>query len=210
MVFFYVILGILLLCLLLLCLPITITAGYTEHFWLRARYAFFRIYPRKEKSKQKKNPKKQEKCPKQSKKDLNYFNELFKKNSLPDAISELCALLSLALQNAAKILRLSSMRHFTLQITYSNADAAAAAIGYGRICAVVYPFLGFLNSLISFNKQNISIYCDYSGDKNNFTLDLKYRLIPLFCVGPLLSFILDYIKRKGRYEYEREYQRHNG
>lgn len=198
MVFLYVLLGLFLLCLLLLCLPVTVTAGYNDHFWLQVRYTFFHFSPGEKKEKQKKKLEKKAEKPGAGKKGLAYFNELFQNNPLPDAISELCALLGLLLQKATKILRRSSMRRFTLQITYSNADAAAAAIGYGQICAVAYPFLGFLNSLIPFHKQNIDISCDYSGENSCFALDLKWRLIPLFCIGPLLSFIWDYIKYKGR------------
>ena len=197
-VFLYILFGLLFFCLLLLCLPVTVTAGYHDAFFAQIRYLFFSFVPGEEKKNTTARRKEKKPSSDHHKKGLAFFNEIFQKNPLPDAISELCALLRLAIEKAGAILRRASMRRFSLQITHYNADAAAAAVEYGQICAVVYPFLGFLNSILPFKKQNVAIWCDYNGGKSDFQLDFKLRLIPILCVGSLIAFVFDYIKNKGR------------
>lgn len=199
MIFLYILFGFIFLIFFCLCVPVTVTAGYEKSFYVKVRYLFFTLlYPDTKKKKNTAVKEKKSKKSKSKQKSLAYFDDLFQHNSLPDAISELCAVLRLLVEKFAEILRGSSMRRFSLQIIAYNADAAAAAIQYGSICATVYPFLGFINSLISFKQQNVEIICDYTGGKNSFQLDLKWQVIPLFCLGPLITFIFDLIKNKGR------------
>ena len=58
---------------------------------------------------------------------------------------------------------------FELEIVCYSDDAAMAAIHYGECCAIVYPILGFINSLIKIkeNKRNIDIRCDYNCGKSS-------------------------------------------
>ena len=156
----------------------------------------FKLNPEKANKKQK--TKKTKTKIKSKNKTLGYFNELFSNKTLPDAIAELCNYVKIIVEKLAVILRRSSMRHFNLKITESNSEAATAAINYGTICATVYPFLGFLNSIIPFNQQNVEINCDYTGKNKEFIFDLKWRIIPLFCIGPLISILFEFIKEKGR------------
>lgn len=197
MIFLYILLGIFILIFLCLSLPITVMAGYDDHFYIKVQYLFFLFNPLKKEKKIKKiKPKKD--AVKTSKKNIPYFDDLFKKQSLPDAIVELCSLLRIFFEKFAAILKRSTMQSFSLTITEYNADAATAAINYGRICAVVYPFLGFLNSLMPFKSQNVQIFCDYNSGKSNFQFDLKWKVIPILCIGPIISFVFDLIKNKGR------------
>ncbi len=197
MIFLYILLGIFILIFLFLSLPITVKAGYNNHFYIKVQYLFFIITPLK-KDKSSNNKKRKKDKVKPPKKGVSYFSGLFEKQPLPDAISELCGFLHILFEKFAAILKRSTMQSFSLKITEYNEDAAAAAINYGRICAVVYPFLGFLNSLMPFKSQNVQIFCDYNSGKSSFEFDLKWQLIPILCIGPLISFIFDLIKNKGR------------
>ncbi|MBQ7288377.1 MAG: hypothetical protein IJW78_01495 [Clostridia bacterium] len=157
---------------------------------------FFSYSPTAARKKKEKTQKKS--ANKKSATHISYFNELFRQNTLPDAISELFSVLRIVADKADKILCRSTMSRFSLQITAFHADAAAAAIQYGEICAAVYPFLGFLNSKISFKRQKVEIFCDYTCGKSSFQMDLKWRLVPLLCIGPLIALLFDLIKNKGR------------
>lgn len=195
MIVLYIIVFILLFVLLLLSLPITVKVRYNEKFNYNIYYSVIKISPQKinKKSKQKTKAKNEGK-----KKSLGYFSELLKNKPLPEAIAELCNYLSISLEKLALVLKRSSVMRFRLKIIESDSDAATAAINYGKICATVYPFLGFLNSHMTFKEQKVQIYCDYSGQKSEFKFYLKWRLIPLLCIGPLFSLLLEFIKSKGR------------
>ena len=196
MIVLYIFLSLVALILLLLSLPVTVIAGYNEKFYFKLYYFLFKLNSEKANKKQKT---KKTKTKIKSKKNLfGYFKELFSNEPLPDAIAELCKYVKIIVEKLAVILRRSSMRHFNLKITESNSEAATAAINYGTICATVYPFLGFLNSVIPFNQQNVEINCDYTGENSEFKFDLKWRLIPLFCISPLISMLFEFIKEKGR------------
>ncbi len=196
MIILYIFLSLVALILLLLCLPVTVVAGYNGKFYFKLYYFLFKLNSRKANKRQK--TKKTKTKIKSKKKSLGYFNELFSNKALPDAIAELCSYVKIIVEKLAVILKRSSMRHFYLKITESHSEAATAAINYGTICATVYPFLGFLNSVIPFDQQNVEIFCDYSGKKSEFNFDLKWRVIPLFCIGPLISTLFEFIKEKGR------------
>ncbi len=73
---------------------------------------------------------------------------------------------------------------FELEIVCYSDDAAMAAIHYGECCAIVYPFLGFINSLVKIKdkKRKIDIYCDYNCGKSSVVFE--------FCLSVKICYIL--------------------
>ena len=88
-----------------------------------------------------------------------------------DLIKELCSLL-----------KYCTAKSFKINIVCHGDDAAAAAIEYGQCCAVVYPFIGLLSSIIKVKKrgQKINIHCDYTGEMAD-TFEYEIRLKVLMC-----------------------------
>lgn len=63
-----------------------------------------------------------------------------------------------------------------LWLTYkcTGEDAAEAAINYGKLCAVVYPFIGLVHSLFKVKMKNerVNLLCDYDGDDDHFWFEI--------------------------------------
>lgn len=73
---------------------------------------------------------------------------------------------------------------FELDIVCYSDDAALAAIHYGECCAVVYPILGFINSLLKIKerKRKIDIRCDYNCGKSSVAFE--------FCLSVKILYVL--------------------
>ena len=63
-----------------------------------------------------------------------------------------------------------------LWLTYkcTGEDAADAAINYGKVCAVVYPFLTLVHTTFKVKErgERVDILCDYDGDKDSFLFNI--------------------------------------
>lgn len=72
---------------------------------------------------------------------------------------------------------------FRLEIVCANSDAAEAAIKYGTCCAVAYPLLGYLRSLIRIKSsgEEVNISCDFNSDESRFSFE-TILVIPVYRV----------------------------
>lgn len=199
----YVVGGIVLLFVLLLLMPVTLSVSYDDEFSYKLKYAFVTVLPSKKENKQQatdtdKADKSKNKSKNKISEKLGFISELFKNNDLPYAISELLSLISSVFNRFDDLLCRTSVSRLNLDMKLHKPDAAAAAIFYGEVCAVLYPLLGFINSKVPIRHKKISVLCDYDGPKTDCKLYLKWRLIPIFCIKPLVLLILDIIKMKSK------------
>jgi hypothetical protein len=94
-----------------------------------------------------------------------------------DLIKELCGLL-----------KYCTAKSFKFNIVCHGKDAADAAMEYGQCCAIVYPFLGALSSIIKIKKrgQKINIFCDYTNEmEDKFQYDI---VLSIFMYHILAAF----------------------
>ena len=125
---------------------------------------------------------------------LGYIKNLMEKKGLAGAVYELIDIFHLLLKKFMRLLSHITVKNFNLKICVGSEDAAATALEYGAVCAVVYPTLGLAESLMKFKKQKIDISCDYKSENSVLEMNaiLKIRLIFLITAG--ISFVLSYIK----------------
>lgn len=126
---------------------------------------------------------------------LDYIRELVDKKGLAGAINELCDILKLILLRIKLLIPHIIVSKFNLKILVGSDDAAITALEYGAVCAIAYPTLGYLESLVKFKKQKIDISCNYNNENSVLEMNaiLKIRLIFLF--KAFNSFVLSYIKK---------------
>ncbi len=65
---------------------------------------------------------------------------------------------------------------FKLHITVAGDDAAATALTYSGVCALLYPAVAYLESIITFKEDDLKILCDYEGENPNIYLFVKIRV----------------------------------
>lgn len=100
-----------------------------------------------------------------------------------DTLKESIDLVLDLLKKIVQLLKKCSAKVFRLNIVIAEGDAAQTAISYGKTCAMLYPVLGLIYSIINVKKkgEDVSLNCDYEGKEG--TIDLEIILsIPLYRV----------------------------
>lgn len=65
---------------------------------------------------------------------------------------------------------------FKLHITVAGDDAASTALTYSGVCALLYPTVAYLESIITFKEDDLKILCDYENQNPNMYLFVKIRV----------------------------------
>lgn len=106
------------------------------------------------------------------------------KTDILTLVKENLGLLKDVLVELVGLLKHCKGEKFQLEIVCYSDDAALAAIHYGECCAVVYPILGFINSLVKVKdrKRKIDIRCDYNCGKSSVSFE--------FCLSVKICYIL--------------------
>lgn len=102
-----------------------------------------------------------------------------KKKDIVSLVRENLGLLKDVLKELVSLLKHCKGEKFELEIVCSSKDAALSAIHYGECCAVAYPILGFINSIIKVKdrKRKIDIRCEYQSEWSvTFDFDLSVRI----------------------------------
>ena len=84
-----------------------------------------------------------------------------------------------------------------MHIICAEEDAAKTAIDYGRVCALAYPFLGFIHSNIKVRKrgEDINIACDYESKKGSYSFEAVLVIRFFRVLGAFFRAAYDEAKR---------------
>lgn len=198
-----IILGIIIFIMLILAIPVNIYSKYNEEFVLYIRYLFIKyyIYPPQEKKNKKK---KKEKKPKDEKKDdkkeeekeekpkekSDNFIKTFYNDQGVSGIIELISTVAAKLKKGmGKIGRSFYIKTLWLRINVADGDAANTAQKYGKVCAAVYPPLGYILSTVHSKNCSVKINPDFLGGKSQGAFKLSLNLIPLKLIGACISLV---------------------
>lgn len=91
--------------------------------------------------------------------------------------------------------RLNRLR---LTAVCTGEDAAEVAMEYGAVCAVVYPLVGYLETLIPTRPrgEDIRVLCDLSQEESGFHADVKLSVRIFHVVRALLHIIRENVKNE--------------
>lgn len=120
-----------------------------------------------------------------------------KKIGITDSVSEYCRIIIDLLKELYSLLGRCTATKFKIQIVCSEEDAAETAIAYGRCCAIVYPLVGIIGSIINIKKsgQSIELSCDYTGKNLSFRYEFIIRIGLFHILSALVKIIFKETKR---------------
>lgn len=136
------------------------------------------------------------------KKNENSITKHFKDNGYIEGITQLAYIIKSVILKILSLLKKGEVTKLRLIAEFSSGDAALTAITYGSVSAVLYPLVGWLNSLAQIKNQEVKINAVYD-DKPfidfEFELEIAVKLINLLLSGGSLiwKLIIDNIKKKG-------------
>ena len=108
---------------------------------------------------------------------------------------ELFSVIRMLLGRVGWLLKRSCFHHFDLRIVAGDSDCADVALGYGTICAVVFPLVGLLERAVRFRRKNVAVLCDYNAETTSVTLDLQLNVRLGLVLRALLHVIRENVKR---------------
>ena len=192
MIVLYVVLGLLALLLFLLYIPAHAYVTYHEEVGLTLRYLFlkFRILPEDEKKESAEQPAKKAKP---AEKKPNAFVLKVKRSFKAEGFSGFMELIGqfvkLTGTTAVNLVKKLRIRGFDLYVMAGGEDAAAAAILYGKACAVIYPAAEMLFRLVPCKKHRVSVDLDYSVKEPYVKLEADVLISPISVVRYALGYI---------------------
>jgi hypothetical protein len=121
------------------------------------------------------------------------------RGDIKDTIESSLEIILDLLKELISILKYCRISKLEVDAVISGEDAADAAINFGKCCAVVYPAIGGICSLIpeKRNAKNINITCDYCNDKpEHFSYEIIIRVRVCRVAAALLRIIFKEAKRR--------------
>lgn len=203
MVALYIVLGIVAFLLLILLIPVYGYLDFDKQLHARVRVLGipFRLYPlkpKKKRSEKQQTVAKAEKSAKKSakkeaKEGLLSLETIFKEEGISGVAQLFSELAKLATAALRRVLAAITVDRLNLQARIVCEEADETAIRYGQVCAVLYPALAGLESVVRVRKKNIAIAPDFLAEKGELVVDLRLHIIPLRVLWAALRFAVGFL-----------------
>lgn len=196
---------------LLLSLPVFVTAEWNEKLTVKIKYLFFRftVVPapeKKKKPKQEKEPEQKQTKPKQKQRKKHTPDEII--DGFIDAVHRYGPGTKMILRN----IRVHKLEGFW---KIAGEDAAACAVRYGRVCALLNTAFGFIRNLVRIEKTKLKVYPDFLAEEEEIRVYTEIEANPIvILIGGVriaFAFLKNMIKKqkketskKGAYINERK------
>lgn len=196
---------------LLLSLPVFVTAEWNERLTVKIKYLFFRftVVPapeKKKKPKQEKEPEQKPAKPKKKQRKKHTPDEII--DGFIDAVHRHGPGTKMILRN----IRVHKLEGFW---KIAGEDAAACAVRYGRVCALLNTAFGFIRNLVRIEKTKLKVYPDFLAEEEEIRVYTEIEANPIvILIGGVriaFAFLKNMIKKqkketskKGAYINERK------
>ncbi len=130
--------------------------------------------------------------------ELESLKARIKENGIVETSTVAVKIIKTVFLRLGGVLKHSRVDKFNFTLVCSSDDAASAAMRYGSCCAIVYPLLGFINSIIKVKpkNRNIDISCKYGGVSEMLRYDFLLSVRVVFLLIAALKLLCEYIKLK--------------
>lgn len=193
--------SIFLLILLILFSPVKVFLGFENDFFAKVKFLGFKVYETPQKTGKKKvseakNKQSGKKAEKENNTALKEGKQLLlilkEKYGFTGAVKKVLNLIYGMLTHIKKFLRHIRIKKIKLNLVVSGSDAAETAVEYGKVCAAVYPVLGFLDSFSSIELKRINISSDFAENKKEFEFSMVIKLQIFYMLVTAFNVYKDY------------------
>ncbi len=195
----YSLLGLLGLLLLLLIAPVLVRVRYREELTVCVRVLGIPVYRyfSNEEPKQKKPKKRKDKPagkPKKKKEKKDGFlvdlSKQLKTEGVGAVVATVKALAGLAVGALRRVMKATTVDRLQLQLFVASEDAAKTAQTTGAVCAVLYPSLTALQSVLRIRHRAVTVTPDYLAEKGRVVADVRLHVIPIRMIWAALWTVL--------------------
>lgn len=210
-----VLLSLLGLLVLLLISPIFVRIRYNEELTVCVWVLGIPVYryssgkPKREKPKKKADkPKKKTKEEKPS-----FFADLSKRlktDGVGAVVAEIKELAGLVIGAARRVAHAVTVDRLQMDLIVASDDAAATAINSGRVCAVLYPSLTAIQSVICIRHRAVTVTPDYLAEKGRAQVDVLLHGFSIRLVWAAVRTLISYIALQSRKSTNTKEESENG
>ena len=181
---------------LLLSLPVFVTAEWNEKLTVKIKYLFFRftVVPapeKKKKPKQEKEPEQKPAKPKKKQRKKHTPDEII--DGFIDAVHRYGPGTKMIFRN----IRVHKLEGFW---KIAGEDAAACAVRYGRVCALLNTAFGFIRNLVKIEKTKLKVYPDFLAEEEEIRVYTEIEANPIvILIGGVriaFAFLKNMIKKQ--------------
>ncbi len=180
-----IIFSILLFLFLISLIKINVIAEYRNKPKVTLKILFIKVNIIKEKKAKKKStsnkPKSQtkkkntkKKTKKNDTKKESKSTALLKKQGVSGLLDILKRLLSIAKGSLSNFFKYFIIHNFDVKVTLGGDDPSDTALGYGAVCAVVYPVMGRLYTSLNIEDYTADVVCDFNEDSKTTAFAYLY------------------------------------
>ena len=202
----YIILGIIAFFIIVLSIPVVLDLEYTDAVSCKVSWLFlkFTLYPFPEKKKKEEKPKeeKKEEKPEEKKEEKpkpkkeNFLKTFYNNQGLSGVIELINNCVGALKRFSVRFIkRAVIIKKFHLDIHINEGDAAATAIKYGKVCAALYPSLGFICSNMKVKDYKVNVFADYCGEKTSVSFVTKTAFIPRALINAGIALVFSLLKQ---------------
>ena len=177
----YSLLSVLAVILLLLLLPVFVRMQYREELAVRVFVWGIPVYRYSSKKPKPKAKKKADK-PSKTKEKSSFLEDLSKKlktDGVGAVVSETKNWANVALGASRRLCRAVTVDRLQLSLVVASEDAAATAQNTGRVCAVLYPSLTAIQSVVRIRHRAVTVTPDYLSETGSVTADITAHAMPI-------------------------------
>ena len=182
---------------LLLLIPVYLSASFDGKLGVRVRILFisFKLYPRPEKSEKKQLKKETKKSKKQKAKEeeLSRSEELLRDEGISAVISYYNEMVRLIGTAVKRFIRIIVVDRLIVNVIVASDDASETALNFGRVCAVIYPAQALIESVLNIRKRKITIVPDFMTEKGYVRGEIKLHILPIRALWALIMFFIWYL-----------------
>ncbi len=196
----YSLLSVLAVIVLLLVLPAFVRVQYREELAVRVFVFGVPVYRYSPQAKKPKAKKKTDK-PSKSKEKPSFFRDLSKKlktDGVGAVVSEVRNLASIVHGAARRVCRAVTVDRLRLALVVASEDAAATAQNTGRVCAILYPSLTTIQSVVRIRHREVTVTPDYLAEKGSVTADVTLHAVPIRLLWAALCTFTAYTRLKDK------------
>lgn len=203
MTFWIVLLCIVAFFVLLFSIRFVAVLHYEDEAELTVKWLFlkFQIYPEKVKDKHKKEKKKKEKPPEEKpadesvkppkeKKD-NMLKRFYRTKGLEGVMQLIRDTVAAIKGMFGRIIKAFVFDELYVSLDVGAGDSAQTAIKYGKVCAEVFPAMGFITTNLKVKKYNLEVTPDFITGKNNARVHTKISVRPIKITNALVIIVFE-------------------
>ena len=127
-----------------------------------------------------------------------YLQNKIRENGFFSAVSEIIEIIRSVLEQIMDVIRGCVATKFQLRLRCAGTDPADTAAEYGRYCALVYPLVGYLSSVMHLRRRgaDVQIGCDMLETKTEFSCHVVIRLHVFYLVRCIAGILAAEARRK--------------